>query len=105
VRLPSDKIHAVVNQHFLNKFGNKLREIFCISNIQGYPENIIIFQDITGYVDPELLSPESPSPEPPMADTPSEAERRRRTASNPEPPTAAMKIRLERYQSDSDPFK
>jgi hypothetical protein len=37
-----------------------------------------------------------------MAVTPSEAERRRRTASNPEPPTAVTPT--ERQQTASDPF-
>jgi hypothetical protein len=44
-----DTRYAAVSEEFLKKFGYKLREIFCISNIHGYPENIVIYQDITGY--------------------------------------------------------
>ena len=110
VRQPGNRPFAAVKEGFLEEFGYKLREIFFISNIHGYPENIVVYQGITGYIGPEPPSPESPSPEstspePPRADTPSETEGRRRTASNPERPMAVMKMTKGRYRSDSDPFK
>lgn len=100
VRQPGNRPFAAVKEGFLEEFGYKLREIFFISNIHGYPENIVVYQGITGYI-----GPEPPSPEPPRADTPSETEGRRRTASNPERPMAVMKMTKGRYRSDSDPFK
>ena len=37
---------------FLKQFGHKLGELYCISNIQAYPENIVIYQGVPGYLEP-----------------------------------------------------